>query len=87
MHDLLTNCITKIVGTTIDDAEDLDLVMCMYKLFLNNRSKDEVTNFNADIANENNVKSFMYKAKLLESKVADEANENLRNATIAVLLK
>ena len=42
MHDLLTKCITKIVGTTIDDAEDLDLVMRMYKLFLNNRSKDEV---------------------------------------------
>ena len=27
-----TNCITKIDGTTIDDAETLDLVMAMYNL-------------------------------------------------------
>ena len=27
-----TKCITKIDGTTIDDAEDLDLVMAMYNL-------------------------------------------------------
>ena len=29
---LFTKCITKIAGTTIDDAEDLDLVMLMYNL-------------------------------------------------------
>ena len=28
-------------------------------------SKDEATNFKADIANDNNFKSFKYKAKLL----------------------
>ena len=28
----LTKCITKIDGTTIDDAEDLDLIMPMYNL-------------------------------------------------------
>ena len=28
----LTNCITKIDGSTTDDAEDLDLVMPMYNL-------------------------------------------------------
>ena len=28
----LTKCITKIDGTTINDAEDLDLVMSMYNL-------------------------------------------------------
>ena len=69
-----TKCITKIDGTTIDDAENLDLVMPMYKLteysynysettgslwFL---SKDEATDFNTDITNTNNLKSFMYKA-------------------------
>ena len=27
-----TNCITKIDGTEVDDAEDLDLVMLMYNL-------------------------------------------------------
>ena len=57
----LTNCITKIDGTTIDDTEDLDLVMPMYNLIeyssnysettetLGFYSKDEATNFNADI--------------------------------------
>ena len=50
-------------------------------------SKDEATNFNADIANGDNFKSFKYKAKLLENIVADRANGILRNATVAVLLK
>ena len=55
-----TKCITKIDGTTIDDAEDLDLVMPMYNLieYSSNYSettgslwfysKDEATNFNVD---------------------------------------
>ena len=74
-----TNCITKINRTTIDDAKDLDLVMPMYILieYSSNYSetagslwfysKDEATGFNADIANTNNFKSLMYKAKLLEN--------------------
>ena len=56
-------------GTTIDDAEDLDLVIPMYNLieYSSNYSetteslwfysKDEGTNFNADIAHTNNFKS------------------------------
>ena len=48
---------------------------------------DEATNFNADIANTNNFKSFKYKAKLLGKNEADGANGILRNATIAVPLK
>ena len=86
-------------GTTIDDAEDLDLVMKMYNLkeyswnysettgSLWFCSKDEATDFNADIANTKNFKSFMYKAKLLENTEADGANGILKNATIAVTLK
>ena len=74
-----TNCITKINRTTIDDAKDLDLVMPMYILieYSSNYSetagslwfysKDEAIGFNADIANTNNFKSLMYKAKLLEN--------------------
>ena len=50
-------------------------------------SKDEATNFNADIANEGNVKTFKYKAKLLENTIANGANGVLRNAAIAVSLK
>ena len=68
-----TKFITKIYGTTTD--EDLDLVMLMYGLieYSSNYSektgsiwfysKDEATNFNADIANDDNFKSFKYKAK------------------------
>ena len=71
-----TKCIPKIDGTTIDDAEDLHLVMPMYNLIEFNSnysettgslwfySKDEATSFNSDIANTNNFKSFMHKTKL-----------------------
>ena len=49
-------------------------------------SKDKTTSFNANIAN-NNIESFEYKVKLLESPETDEANGILNNATIAVSLK
>ena len=38
-------------------------------------SQDEATNFNADIANDNNINSFIYKAKLLENTEADGDRE------------
>ena len=94
-----TKCITKIDGTTIDDAEDLDLVMPMYNLIEHNSNysettaslwfyfKDEATNFNADIANDNNFKSFMYKAKLLENTEADEDNEILKKCNNCCAIK
>ena len=50
-------------------------------------SKDEATSFNADIANNNNFKSFKYKAKSLENTEAINANRILKNATIAVQLR
>ena len=50
-------------------------------------SKDEATSFNSDIANNNNFKSFEYKAKLLKKIEAVGANETSKNATIALLLK
>ena len=64
-----TKCITKIDGTAIDDAEDLDLVMSVYNIIEYSSkwsettgslwfySKDEATNFNVDIARDNNFKS------------------------------
>ena len=98
-----TKCITKVDGTTVDDAEDLDLVMPMYNLieYSSNYSKttgslwfyskDEATNSHADIVIENNFKSFEYKAKLLGNAVAppapNKANGILKNATFAVPLK
>ena len=54
-------------------------------------SKDEATNFNINIENTNNFKSFKHKAKLLGNTVAqpapNNANEVLRNAKLAVPLK
>ena len=94
-----TNCITKIDGTTIYDAEDLDLVMPIYNLieYSSNYSettgnlwfclKDEATKLNLDIVNTNDFKSFKYKTKLLGSTEADNADEILNNATIAFPLR
>ena len=48
--------------------------------------KDEVTNFNSNIENTDNFKSFKYKAKLLENTEADGVNETRKNATIVVAL-
>ena len=76
----------KFDGTTIDDTEDSDLVKPMYNLIkcsLNYSetiwslwfySKDEATNLNTDIANNNNFKSFEYKAKLSGNTETDNAN-------------
>ena len=70
-------CITKIYETTIGDAEDLYLVMPMYNLIVYSSDysettgslwfyfEDEATNFDVDIGNVENFKSFRYKAKLL----------------------
>ena len=81
-----TRCITKIDGTTIDDAEDLDTAGSLWFY-----SKDKATKFNADIVNTNAFKCFKYKAKLLENTVAQPASnqtrEILKNATIAAPLQ
>ena len=86
-----TRCITKINGTTTDDAEDLDLVMRMHNLleYSSNYSeiteslwfysKNEVTDFNnniANIANTDDIKSFKYKAKLLRNTKVQTAPNN-----------
>ena len=66
-------CITETDGTTIDDTEDLGLIMPMYNLleYSSNYSdttailwfyfKDKATNFNANIEDDNAFKSFKYK--------------------------
>ena len=94
-----TECITKTSGSTVDDAEDLDLVMPMCNLikYVSNfsettgslcfYSKDEATNFNAYSANDDNFGSFKYKTKLLQNKVADRNNGILKNRIFTVPLK
>ena len=93
-----TKCITKSDGATIDDALDLDLVMPIYNLIEQNSnysettgslwfySKDEASNFNPDIASDDNFKLFKCKAILLGNTTAqpdqNQANEILENVTI-----
>ena len=86
-------CITKIDGTAIYDAKYLDLVMPMYNLLEYNSnyfyitaslwfySKDEATNFKANIEDNNAFKLFEYKDKLLENTEADGVNGILHNAS------
>ena len=50
-------------------------------------SKDETSNFDTDIQNIHDFKSFKDKAKLLGNTEADNANGTSKNATIAVPLK
>ena len=98
----LFKCLTKIDETTAYDADDLDLVMPMYNLieYSSNYSeatgslwfysKDEASNFNNNIANTDNFKSFKYKAKFLgntEAQADNGANGIRKYATIAVLLE
>ena len=81
-----TKCPTKIDGTTIDDAEDFDIVMPVYNSlgYSSNYSettrslcfcsKDKASDFNAVLVNDNNFKFFKYKAKLLGNTVARADN-------------
>ena len=101
MHHLLN--VSYIDRITIEGAEDLDFVMPMYNLIEYSSIysettgrlwfylKDEATNFNGDIATDNNFKSFVYNTKLLGNTGAQTAPNNangiLKNATIAVALK
>ena len=98
-----TKCITKIDGTTIDDAEDLHLFTAMYNLIecSSNYSEttgslwfyfnNDATNSDFNIANNDTFKSFKYEDRWLGNTVAqpvpNQANGILKNATITVPLK
>ena len=87
-----TKCIIKIDGTTIDNAEYLALVMPVCNLIKYSSNYSETTeslcfyskhkakNFNNNIANTNNFKSFKCKAKLLGNTVDQPDNANNDNA-------
>ena len=98
-----TKYITQIDEKAIDDVEHLDLLISVYNLieYSSNHSeatvclwfysKYEGTNFNEDIANDDNFKCFKCKVKLLGNIVAQSranaANGILRNVAVAVSLK
>ena len=76
-----------------DDAQELDLAMPMYNLIERNSncsdttgilwfySKDKATNFDVNIADKNNFKSFNYKAKLFENTAVDGDNSMLKKCS------
>ena len=87
----LFKCITKIDGRTTDlviPTSDL-LECCSNHSDMTGSlwfySNDEPTNFNVNIEDTNNLKSFKYKTKLIGSTAA--ANRILENAKITVQLK
>ena len=86
----------------MDYAEDLDTVMPVCNLIEYSSGyskttgtlcfylKDEATDFNGDVVNDNNFKTFKYKAKLLGSTISqvdNGANEILKDAPIPEPLK
>ena len=78
----------KVDGITIDYAEESDSLMSMYNLIKNSTNysdttgslwfyaKNEAANFNAEIMDTNNFKSFKYRTKLWENTVAG-ANKSI----------
>ena len=84
-------------GATIDDAEDLVMPRCNLIEYCSNYSKttwslwfyskEEATNFNANIENTDDFRSFKYKVKLIGNTVPEADNGMLKNTTIAVSLK
>ena len=84
---------------TIDDAWDFDLVVAMYNLTehssnhfetsasLASYSKDKATNFNVQISNTGDFKSFSYTAKLLGKSEADNSNGILKKCNSYCTIK
>ena len=86
------NCISKINGVKIDNAEDLDVVMPMYNLLEYSKSYKKTTgslwNYYGDEPSDplNNIsRSFKYKTSILEKTPRD--NDSLINAEVVIPLK
>ena len=86
------NCISKITGVKIDNAEDLDVVMPMYNLLEYSKNYRKTTgslcNYCRDEASNplsSNSKSFKYKANIVGK--TSEGNDSLTNTKVVVPLK
>ena len=96
---LIINCISKVNGIKIDNAEDLDVVMPIYNLLeysKNYRKTGSLWNFYRDEPNSStdnddithsilNSESFYYKANFMENGVTHNNLKN--NVTIVIPLK
>ena len=87
-----TNCITKIDGVQIDNAEDLDVVMPMYNLFEYSKNYKKITgslwNYYRDDPSDplnNKSESFKYKTSIIGKTTND--NDSLTDAEVVIPLK
>ena len=86
------NCISKINGVQIDNAEDLDVVMLMYNLLEQSKNykktTDSLWNYYRDDPSNSlslNPESFKYKASIVGK--TQENNDSLTNAKVVIPLK
>ena len=86
------NCISKINGVQIDNAEDLDIVMLMYNLLEQSKNykktTDSLWNYYRDDPSNSlslNPESFKYKASIVGK--TQENNDSLTNAKVVIPLK
>ena len=93
--ETLKNCalFIKCIANRWCSTQELDLAMPMYNLIERNSncsdttgilwfySKDKATNFDVNIADKNNFKSFNYKAKLFENTAVDGDNSMLKKCS------
>ena len=87
-----TNCISKISGVKIDNAEDLDVVMHMYNLLEYSKIYRKTTGslwncYRDELSNplSSNSESFKYKTNITGK--TPEDNDSLTNPEVAILLK
>ena len=87
-----TNCITKIDGVQIDNAEDLDVVMPMYNLFEYSKNYKKITgslwNYYRDDPSDplnNKSESFKYQTSIVGKTPND--NDSLTDAEVVIPLK
>ena len=86
------NCITKINGIKIDNAEDLDVVMSMYNLLEYSKNYKKATgslsNYNRDESNDplsTNSESFKCKTSIVGKTPPN--NDSLTNGKVVISLK
>ena len=86
------NCISKINGEKVDNAEDLDVVMPMYNLLKYSKNYRKTIgslwNYYGDELSDplsSNSESFKYKASIVGK--TPEDNDSLTNAKVAIPLK
>ena len=91
-NELFISCISKINGTKIDNAEDLDVVMSMYNLLKCSKDYIKTTgslwNYYRDQPSDplsTNFESFKYKASIVGKAAQDD--DSLANAEVVIPLK